>query len=380
MKSILTIGHNDLRLFLRDKTAFIWLFVIPLVFIYFISFSSRPPGEPWDVNPKVLIENNDTGYMSQLFLEALGQQGLDPVMTGEEDAADVKRGLTIPVGFTENVLSKNEAKMSFFEISGSSDSDLRSNLVEINLIRTIIAFNSHLVEHATATGSKEPTETAIRKLIEAENPVQMESKFAGRKPIPVGFNMSLPGIIVMYIMLNLLIFGGAGMAAERRTGVLRRISINPITHLELMAGKMYGLMLLGAVQIAGFLAFGQFIFKVNIGDNLFGITVTLLVFAWVAASFGLLIGSLIKSEEKIVGLGIMISIPMAALGGCWWPMEIVPEALQKISHITPSAWAMDSLHMLITFGAGFKDVLKPVGVLAIYASAANLISARYFRI
>jgi ABC-type multidrug transport system permease subunit len=61
-------------------------------------------------------------------------------------------------------------------------------------------------------------------------------------------------------------------------------------------------------------------------------------------------------------------------------MEIVPETFRKISHITPSAWAMDSLHMLITFGGGFEDVLKPVGVLAIYAVSANLISARFFRI
>lgn len=378
MKNILTIGHNDLRVFLRDRTSLIWLILVPLAFVYFMSFGSRPPGDPWDVRPQVLIENKDDGYMSLLFLEELGQQGLNPVSA--EESEDPKRGITIPENFTEQILLKQEVKMEFFEVTGSSDGDLRSNLVEMNLIRAIFAFNGYLVEHATNTGGREPSERALKRLIHSDNPVELDSSFAGRNPIPVGFSMSLPGVIVMYLMMNLLIFGGSSIASERRIGVLRRMSINPITRIELMMGKLYGLMLLAVVQIIGFLAFGQFVFKVNIGDNLLGISVTLLVFSWVAASIGLLLGFLVKSEDKVVGLGIMISLPMAAIGGCWWPMEIVPETLQNIAHITPTAWAMDSLHLLITFGADFKEVLKPVGVLAIYGVVTNILSARFFRV
>jgi len=64
---------------------------------------------------------------------------------------------------------------------------------------------------------------------------------AGRRPIPTGFNLSLPGVMVMYLMMNLLIFGGVTMAWERRSGVLRRIAVHPVTQGEILTGKLYGL-------------------------------------------------------------------------------------------------------------------------------------------
>lgn len=378
MKNIFTIGHNDIRVFLRDRTSLIWLLVMPLAFVYFMSFSSRSPGDPWDVRPTVVLDNKDEGFMSRMFLLELGNQGVN--LVGPEEDSDSTRGITIPENFTEQILQKQEVKLKFLEIADSGDSDLLSELVEANLIRTVIAFNGYLVEYATNTGGREPSEKALKRLIDSENPVQLDSSFAGRKPIPVGFSMSLPGVMVMYLLLNLLIFGGASIAVERRSGVLKRLSIHPVTQTQLMFGKLYGLMLLALVQIVCFLLFGQFVFHVNIGDNLLGIMLTLIVFSWVAASMGLLIGFLVKSEDKIVGFGIMIALPMAALGGCWWPMEIVPEFVRNMAHITPSAWAMDSLHLLITFGAGLGDVIKPIGVLAIYGLVANMVAAKFFRV
>ena len=53
----------------------------------------------------------------------------------------------------------------------------------------------------------------------------------------------------MYLMMNLLIFGGATVAAERRNGVIKRLMVHPVTRLELVMGKIYGLMLLGVAQI-----------------------------------------------------------------------------------------------------------------------------------
>ena len=80
----------------------------------------------------------------------------------------------------------------------------------------------------------------------------------------------------MYPMMNLMIFGGASVAAERRNGVIRRLMVHPVTKLELVMGKIYGLMLLGAVQIIFFLAVGRF----AMGANLPGVTLTLLILGW----------------------------------------------------------------------------------------------------
>jgi ABC-2 type transport system permease protein len=142
---------------------------------------------------------------------------------------------------------------------------------------------------------------------------------------------------------------------------------------------MYGLMLLAVVQVAYFLLIGQFLFKVNIGDHVAAVALVALVFAWVACSLGVLVGCLVRAQDKIVGLCVLVVMPMSALGGCWWPLEVTPDYLQKAAHLMPTAWALDGLHQLITFGGGLGQVWPELGVLAAYGLVANLAAMKFFR-
>jgi ABC-type multidrug transport system permease subunit len=376
MKRILDIGHTDLRLFLKHRSAYVWLFVVPLAFVYFMGFAARGPGKAYNRTPPVLIENADTNFLGRIFLDELSAQNmwlLNP--TNRETAARVIR---IPAGFTDNALHFKPTKLQFLKRDDSGEAD--AALIEVRLVRALIAMNGHLLEAATQTNSGGSfTESQLREIMARPNPVSLEAKFAGRKPVPSGFNFSLPGNLVMYLMMNLLIFGGSTIAAERRNGVIKRIMVHPVTRLELVMGKIYGLMLLGLVQILFFLAVGKFLFHVNLGANLPAVALTLLVFAWVAGSLGVLVGSLNAAEDRVTGICVLASLLMAALGGCWWPLEIGPPMMKTISLCTPTGWALQALHQLISFGSGFDAVLVPLAVLCAFGAVANLLAARFFR-
>lgn len=378
MSQIFHIGLNDLRVFLKDKSAFIWLLGMPIVFAYFMGFvMGSGPGDPRNARPEIVIHNSDEGFMSQLFLEVLGEEGLRPV--GSDEAENAKRGLEIPEDFTEKILSKEQSVFEFFKVG--SDDDQRAFLVQVILGRAVIAFNSYLLEAATSVGAdSELDEESIREAMSRKNPLGLDARFAGRKPIPVGYNLSLPGNLVMYLMLNLMIFGGAGIAAERRSGVLRRMSISPISKGQLLAGKLLGLIFLGCVQIGVLIALGRFAFGLNIGENLPGILLTLVVLSWVAGSIGLMIGFLIKAEEKVVGLSLMVALPLGALGGCWWPIEIVSDSLQKVALFLPTGAALKALHQLITFGGDISSIWGPLGILTVFGLVANVAAVRCFRV
>jgi ABC-2 type transport system permease protein len=268
--------------------------------------------------------------------------------------------------------------VQFLRRDASEEAD--AALIEVRLVRALIAMNGHLLEAATATNLPGAlTEVKLRAVMAKPNPVSLNAKFAGRKPVPSGFNFSLPGNLVMYLMMNLLIFGGATVAAERRNGVIKRLMVHPVTRRELVMGKIYGLMLLGAVQIGFFLAAGKFLFYVNLGANLPGVTLTLLVFAWVAGSLGVLVGSLVAAPDRVNGICVLASLLMAALGGCLWPLEIGPPAMKTIALCLPTGWALQALHQLISFGSGFSAVLLPLTVLVAFGTVANLLAARCFR-
>jgi ABC-2 type transport system permease protein len=376
MRHIYDIGHNDLRLFMKRKSAYVWLFVMPLAFVYFMGFANRGPGNPYNRTPPVLVENRDTNFLSRLFLDELGAQGmwlLDP--TNRETAARI---IQIPADFTSKVLNREQSKIGFFQRDHAAEAD--AALIEVRLVRALIAMNGHILEAATQTnGAGSLTEEKLRAVMKSPNPVTLQARFAGRKPVPSGFNFSLPGNLVMYLMMNLLIFGGATVAAERRYGVIKRLMVHPVTRGEVVMGKIYGLMLLGLVQIVFFLALGKFAFGVNLGANLPAVTVTLLVFAWVAGSLGVLAGSVIAAEDRVAGICVLASLLMAALGGCWWPLEVASPALQTAALCLPTGWALKALHQVISFGSGFEAILLPLGVLFGFGAAANLLAARFFR-
>jgi len=71
---------------------------------------------------------------------------------------------------------------------------------------------------------------------------------------------------------------------------------------------------------------------------------------------------------------------MAAFGGCWWPLEIVSEPLQRLALIFPTGWAMRALHGTISFGLGLDGVLAPLAVLLGFAVVFSVIAARSLRI
>jgi ABC-type multidrug transport system permease subunit len=319
------------------------------------------------------LDNQDTNYLAAVMVEELGKEGLRLCMppAGKEAQQEIR----VPADFTRRILAGQQAKVEFARREDGPGGE--AALVEVRLIRALIRVNSHLLTAAGAGGAI--TEAAVRQAQAAPPAVRLEARFAGRKPLPVGFSASLPGNTVMYVMLNLLVFGGVSLAKERQSGVIRRLACNPLTRGQVMAGKLYGLLLLAAAQVAVFLLAGRFLFGVPIGDNLGPILLTLLVYAWVAASLGVLVGSVVQAEDKVIGICILAALLMSALGGCWWPLELVPPPLKVVAHCLPTGWAMDALHQLISFGGTLRDAAKAIGVLALFGAGANLLAAWRFR-
>jgi ABC-2 type transport system permease protein len=60
-------------------------------------------------------------------------------------------------------------------------------------------------------------------------------------------------------------------------------------------------------------------------------------------------------------------------------MEIVSDTMKVVGHLTPTAWAMDLMNRLISFGGGAGDVVTEVAVLLGFAVGANALAAKCFK-
>jgi ABC-2 type transport system permease protein len=159
-----------------------------------------------------------------------------------------------------------------------------------------------------------------------------------------------------------------------------RLMTSAASPLEIVLGKIYGNSLLGAAQIVYFLLLGKFVFHVNLGANLPGVILVLVVLAWVAGALGVLAGSCLSSEDRVIPICVLASLLMGALGGCWWPLEIAPPVFKTIALCFPTGWALAALNQLISFGAGIDAALLPMAVLFGFGAVANILAIRCFRI
>src|ERR1051325_2727353 len=365
MNRPLVIAWNDLRLFLREKSSYFWLFGTPFLFAFFMGFANRGPGNPSNPRPPIVIENVDEGFLGKVLIEELGVQGLR--VETNSAASRAERSLRVPRQLTEQMLQKKPVKLELSQTKSSRPE--AGMMVEMKLVRAVVALNSYLLEHGNETPI---TEDKLRQLQKKPNPVQLRASFGTRKPIPSGSQQSVPGVLVMFIMMNLLIFGGATLASDRREGILRRLLAQPLASRELVLGKIIGLLLLGCVQIAVLLGAGKLIMGMNFAGNLGWVLIVVLVYSWVAGALGILIGSLITREDKVIALCVLCAMLMAALGGSWWPLEIVPDNIRLAGHLFPTAWTMDALHQLLSFGGGFKEIRAELAVLLGYGVAATV--------
>ena len=75
----------------------------------------------------------------------------------------------------------------------------------------------------------------------------------------------------------------------------------------------------------------------------------------------------------------LLGISLAALGGAWWALEVVPELMRTVGHISPVAWAMDRYISLIFENGGLGTVYPSILVLLAAAAVFFVFGVRRFR-
>lgn len=183
----------------------------------------------------------------------------------------------------------------------------------------------------------------------------------------------------MFTLLVLLTSGAVILVIERRDGLLRRIASTPLPRTGVVAGKWSSRMALGLVQIAFAMVIGTAFFDVDWGPDLWMVGIVLFAWAALCAGLALVSGNLARTEGQAIGLGVFAANLLAALGGCWWPIEITPPWAQTVALAVPTGWTMDALHRLMSFQAGAAAAAPHLIAISVAALVVGWIATRTFR-
>jgi ABC-2 type transport system permease protein len=185
--------------------------------------------------------------------------------------------------------------------------------------------------------------------------------------IPQGINQTSPGMMAMFATFG-MIGGAAVLIQERRSGTLRRLVVMPITKGSILLGKLLGILLTGLVQMTLLIIVAALFFDVPWGNSPLALAIVVFAFALAITSLGMMMAALTKTLAQANALTTVIVLPISALGGAWWPLDIVPGWMQTVGRFSPISWAMDGFHDIITRNLGMTAVLPEAGVLLAFAA------------
>jgi ABC-type multidrug transport system permease subunit len=369
-----TIAINDLKLTFRDKMFFFWLLVFPLLFA--VIFGTAFPESSGAVSKVALnVQDNDQSILSQALIEELKDENYAVEEIEKKEEKKV-RALIIPKGFSQNILAGEKTDLI---LEKEADSNMEaSQAAYANVLKAIIKILTKVViisPNNEAELAQQYSQEDIQRLI------SLKTELGGElESIPASYNHSIPAVAVAFIIFTILMYGGIILLQERRQGQLERIFLSPATFSTIIAGKWISRVILGMIQVTLLFMVGRILFKVYWGESILSIFLLFLFFCGTMAGMSILFGSLIRKEEIIILLNILVANLMASLGGCWWPLELVPSGIRKIGFAFPTGWAMDGLHKLIFFGHDFNSVLPHVGVLFLFTVVFLALAVKFFKL
>jgi ABC-type multidrug transport system permease subunit len=411
LRIVSLIAANDFRLTLKSRSIILYIFALPLVFMLF--FGATFKGESGPRKAGLGLENRDGGFVSKILIDELRKEPLEIVDTMQA-GSEPPRTLVIPEGFTDAVLGRAKATLI---VRSSKDANLEAGeAVSAAVARCVMKVVSHLIEiesgviagggkyaaartsaaarggggltvegdsvsgsllelSRTKVGLLDSIRVDLGKLAARPPLVTVSASSAGTaKKIPSGFQASVPGSLVMFVLMT-MVFSGIAVTVERSEGVLRRFAYAPTSKACVLLGKLCGRMGIAILQIAFLLAVGRMLFHVPLGGSPAGLALLMISFAFCAGSFGILFGALFRNPEQVSSLSVITTLTMAALGGCWWPIEIVSRPFRIAAMIFPTGWAMSGIHKFISFGYGIREAAPNIAVLVMFGLLFILVAS-----
>lgn len=196
--------------------------------------------------------------------------------------------------------------------------------------------------------------------------------FGRLRVLPEGMGSYLdfvtPGILAQSV-LTISIFQGLSTIWERDQGTLQKYLVSPMPRSALVLGKGLGSGVRGALQAVAISALAL-LMGVHLQANpLFWLAALVFIFlgAICFSTISLILAALVRTRERVQGLGQMIMMPLFFASNSLYPVAIMPAYVAALAAFNPLSYMVDALRSLMVdgaaahFGVGL-DLLALVGV------------------
>lgn len=406
--------YKEFLLLFRDIGGVAILFVMPLVLIITITLIQDSTFQTVkDVKIPILIVDNDHGEVAKTMLNGLEDSNSFEVIEKqtEEEAknlvskGDYQLAVIIPEQLTQDLQQKiaNNVDGIMSKVMGEEADTLPQRIVENKEVRlyfdpaTQQSFKSSVKNGIDKMISKIETQSIYKAFQEqiSDNPEEaifetdnfitfkeILPKIEGRDVLPNSVQHNVPAwtlFAIFFIIVPLSI----NMVKEKSQGTFVRLRTNPVSYATVLGGKTILYLLVCLVQFVLMLLVGVYVFPsmglpaLDVSGRLLLLFVVAIFSGLAAIGLGLLLGTVAKTQEQSAPFGATFVVILAAIGGVWVPVFIMPKFMQLLSNISPMNWGLNAFYDVFLRHATLLDIVPEITLLFIFFILTTLIAIVY---
>ncbi|WP_374464556.1 ABC transporter permease [Chryseobacterium sp.] len=404
---------KEILLLKRDIGGIVIIFVMPLLLIVTITLiqdstfknleGSKIPiifidNDKSEVskNIKAELENSKTFQLLTNFNEKSAQ---DAVFSG-----DYQMAIIIPDNLTKDLNSNIDSKVQTIVSSFGLEGDSAKVKTAAPKAKEI-----HLYfDPATNAGFKNSVMNSVNKMVfEIENKKiykafqdqlgttenldenknlisfkEITSKKGEMDVMPNSVQHNVPAwtlFAIFFIVVPLSI----NLVKEKSQGTSVRARISPTPYFVHILGKTFTYLIICIIQFLLMVAVGIYLFPYmelpafDVSGKMFQLIIVTLFAGLAAIGFGVLLGTIADTQEQSAPFGATSVVVLAAVGGIWVPVFLMPEFMQTIAKFSPMNWGLNAYYDIILRNSGIGGIAKELVLLFLFYLATVAVSIFY---
>ncbi|MGO4272695.1 ABC transporter permease [Paenibacillus sp. TAF58] len=288
--------------------------------------------------------------------EVASETALKEVITKQK----VSSAFQIPEGFSEMLLKGTSSQIDMYQLNINE----ASITLKINL-DSILSRYQGTIELYTQQGLQEAAlREAVEKTISQMEKHQVKAQVTDLN-LYVNPNMhTVIGFMLMF-MMSLINNTVSVMMDDRRQRTMARTYSAPIHSFEIVLGNFLGSFLVGTLQVLVILLFTRNVMNYEYGLPFVSQFILLEFFLLASMGIASAVASMVKNASNMGMINSLVITPTCMLGGCFWPISLMPDWMQKLANFVPQKWVIEAIQRMAS-GQTLSQMWMHMGVLTLF--------------
>jgi ABC-2 type transport system permease protein len=267
---------------------------------------------------------------------------------GDSSAAKPATGLT-----ELQILFAPDTKASF---KASILSTLRQAVAKVETQTLLNYFSKELNKSGAETGNEKPMDDFVgfREISTIDTPEEALKLNSVQHNVPAW---------TIFGMFFIVISMAGSIIKERDDGSYTRLLTMPGNYITILGGKISAYLIVCLLQCVLMLLAGYFLLplmglpRLVIGSATGALLLIAVCTGLAATGFGVFVGTVFRTHQQASTFGAVSVVILAALGGIWIPVFVMPENIRLFAELSPLYWSLSAFHKIFLNNAGLQAVI-----------------------